>query len=325
MARSVAVAAWLCALALAASAVTATYSTDVAFRAVHYAKLIKCAPSAINANNCGVACDYFNGTFVNVTAWDNVNDTQVLVGYNTADNQVVVSFRGSTTLLNFIEDAEVWKVDYPNCPASMGCKVHAGFYHTYLYAKPRIFAEVAALMQAHPSASIVVTGHSLGASQARLCALDLVAAYPNAAVFDYTFGTPRTGNPAFAQYAESQGFPVHGRHYHVTHAADPVPHLPPMSWDYIHIPRAVWYDPKFPAAQGGFVVCNGTATAEDPHCSNSLPWYDYKVTDHFHYLGVYTGCGTEANEHTHDREFRANLHAVLRDEALTRRLFGGRH
>lgn len=310
--------------ALVAAAATtealAEYTPSVAMTAVHYAKLIKCAPDAINTNTCGVACTYFGGNFVNVTAWENVNDTQVVVGFNIQDNQVVVAFRGSTTVENFIEDAEFWKVDYPGCT---GCKVHAGFYHTYMFAKARIFQLTAQLMQAHPSASLIVTGHSLGASQARLCAIDLLKAYPGNAVYDYTFGTPRTGNEAFAKYAES--LRNEGLHYHVTHQADPVPHLPPMSWSYIHIPRAVWYDTKFPASQGGFKVCNGTAAQEDPTCSNSVPWYEYKVDDHFTYLGVWTGCGSHAGDtagnSAHDAEMRGSLARLMANKAEVQRLF----
>ena len=44
-----------------------------------------------------------------------------------------------------------------------------------------------------------MTGHSLGGALAVLCALDLQDIYGNINL--YTFGCPRVGNAAFAQYA----------------------------------------------------------------------------------------------------------------------------
>jgi len=84
------------------------------------------------------------------------------------------------------------------------------------------------LQGATPAPQVFVTGHSLGAAVAVHCAAELGASshslgYPIDGV--YTYGQPRVGNQAFADFY-MVGTQVSWR---VTHHRDPVPHLPPMS------------------------------------------------------------------------------------------------
>ena len=82
-------------------------------------------------------------------------------------------------------------------------KVHQGFITAYNSASDVVLSTVSAQVKAYPSYSIVITGHSLGAALASLGAVSVKSNFPNASVALYTFGQPRTGNPAYATLAES--------------------------------------------------------------------------------------------------------------------------
>lgn len=51
------------------------------------------------------------------------------IGYESEKNQIIVSFRGSANLQNWIEDFTFDKVPYKHCSK---CDIHQGFYEDYL-------------------------------------------------------------------------------------------------------------------------------------------------------------------------------------------------
>ncbi len=84
---------------------------------------------------------------------------------------------------------------------------------------------------------MVATGHSLGGAVATLAAAYLRAA--GNAVDLYTYGSPRVGNDAFANFVSAQA----GLEIRVTHLDDPVPRLPPLLFSYRHTSPEYWlYD-----------------------------------------------------------------------------------
>ncbi|KAJ1475070.1 class 3-domain-containing protein [Baffinella frigidus] len=93
--------------------------------------------------------------------------------------------------------------------------VHLGFLRAYLSVRLRLVEVLKATMTASESEKsvvdrlknaagaedgweILVTGHSLGAALATLCAVDLAVLMPETKVRMYNFGSPRVGNKAFA-------------------------------------------------------------------------------------------------------------------------------
>jgi predicted lipase len=72
----------------------------------------------------------------------------------------------------------------------------------------------------------LVTGHSLGAALALLCAADLKrSGVVGSGIKLYDYGSPRVGNRAFANYMYN--LLGSGAVMRVVHAKDAVPHLPP--------------------------------------------------------------------------------------------------
>jgi predicted lipase len=151
--------------------------------------------------------------------------TQCYVAHN--DNFAIVAFRGS----------EIWKkrdkfdldavtadmrtnVDIRAVPWAQGGKVHRGFAEA--------LDEVWADLQAHleeleeEGCRIWITGHSLGAALATLCASRL-----DRARGVYTFGSPRVGNGDFEQHLTVDI-------YRVVNDKDIVPRLS-YPGDYVHV------------------------------------------------------------------------------------------
>eukprot|EP01116_Phalansterium_solitarium_P019628 TRINITY_DN5563_c0_g1_i2.p1 TRINITY_DN5563_c0_g1~~TRINITY_DN5563_c0_g1_i2.p1 ORF type:complete len:299 (-),score=65.94 TRINITY_DN5563_c0_g1_i2:85-981(-) len=222
-------------------------------------------------------CTYVPGLpTVNVTLVfesDGEQGTAGYVGYS--NTSIVVSFRGSRTISNWVHDFEFWRIPYPDEP---GVWVHRGFWHAYTNVEAAVVAAVVDLRSQFPSKQIVVTGHSLGAALSTLCAVDLTRRQLGD-VRLWNYGSPRLGNPAFAAYANK----ILLAPRRVVNEADIVPHLIPQDIGYHHIAREVWFPTNFTT----FVVCD--STGEDPSCSDSL--YLYDPDDHTIYLG-YQVAGT---------------------------------
>ena len=63
--------------------------------------------------------------------YTDAGDSQAFYGYDAKQNTVLLSFRGSSNVPNWIENIDAVKTDYPYC-TDTGCKVHVGFYKAYL-------------------------------------------------------------------------------------------------------------------------------------------------------------------------------------------------
>jgi predicted lipase len=122
----------------------------------------------------------------------------VYVGFDAPRFMIVVAFRGSKTLANWINDMRFAHVDTP-FPACSGCFLHKGFITSYNSIAVPLFVAVAQLRAQYNTTRIMVTGHSLGGALAQLAALDLTVHDEFAALTPllYTFGSPRIGNNNF--------------------------------------------------------------------------------------------------------------------------------
>jgi len=202
-------------------------------------------------------------------------------GYVGRTNEsILIAFRGSKTIDNWILDAEFTQTNYTPVPNAL---VHEGFLAAYQQVSATITPAVKALQAAYPELPVISTGHSLGGALSLLNAAGLVqAGVKNVQIWNY--GQPRVGNAVFAKYVNG----IISTIYRVVNMADIVPHIPPVALDYHHEATEVW----FPTNHTTYVVCN--SSGEDPKCSDSINPIKYSTSDHTDYLG-YGGSGLHPN------------------------------
>jgi len=192
------------------------------------------------------------------------------------DGSGLVSFRGTvpSDLPNWVENLKsAFHTDYPYSGCN-GCQVADGFDQAYDLLRPGVLASLKA-MGLGPGSRVHLTGHSLGAAMAGLCAFDLNnLGYQ---VTGYTFGQPRDGDARYSK-TFAQNFPS-GTWYRVTHNADIVVHLPPEFLGFQHTDTEVWYNED----STSYTVCDGSG--EDSKCSDSVD-LPISIEDHLHYLNV---------------------------------------
>jgi hypothetical protein len=198
--------------------------------------------------------------------------TEGIVGYMPRMKTIFVSFRGSETVENWLDDISVGYTDYLGCNE---CEVHKGFYSAQQAALPQVIDAIDSLRHWMPNFGIVVTGHSLGAALATLTAVDLILKYGNI-VKAVHFGSPRVGNNEFAIWASTLfGENNHFRH---THKRDIAVHYP-LHQRYMHLKGEVYEDPDLT-----FTLCDGY---ESTSCS--YQWSITSIEDHMLYFGKELG------------------------------------
>ena len=104
--------------------------------------------------------------------------TEVLTGasgfvgaFGAGGDTLVLSFRGSENLQNWVENLKIAKTDRNMSCA--GCKVHSGFFDCWRSLSARMVGELRALRASRPLAEVFVSGHSLGAAIAMIAAYEL--------------------------------------------------------------------------------------------------------------------------------------------------------
>ena len=256
-----------------------TFSPQRATIFAHFSNAAYCSSKDIQAWSC-VPCKAADPTFVvSKVIYGSKAQTQAFVGSSnttsTAGN-IVISFRGSETFENWLHNLDFpKKAGYPKCD---GCEIHEGFLSAWTEIQDDVIQEVEKLLSNMPSAQIFVTGHSLGAALAALCAAELGASSHSLGkkiTGVYTFGQPRVGNQAFHDFYGT-GERVSWR---VTHNRDIVPHLPLEAMGFHHTSTEVFYNEKFTM----YKVCDGSG--EDKTCSDQFD-VAISTSDHTHYMNM---------------------------------------
>jgi len=157
------------------------------------------------------------GTFVNAVDPPK-GDTQAFVAADAA--KLVVSFRGTKDVLDFLTDASFLHDSYAP-PGGVRGKVHVGFKKALDVGWPAVRAAIT--KHRDRDQPVWVTGHSLGAALATLAVARL--ANEGVAVAGlYTFGSPTVGDPEFA---ESFDKATKGRVFRYVNDLDIVTRCPP--------------------------------------------------------------------------------------------------
>jgi subtilisin family serine protease len=149
----------------------------------------------------------------------------VLVFIASTDAAIVVAFRGTQNLANWIADLRIAGIR-----RNYGV-VHQGFCETYESVTDALHVHVAPLAATR---QLIFTGHSLGGAMATLALSDSVLKWPTAPA--YTFGQPRVGREDFASFACSN---FGDRLFRIVNDDDLITRLPP---GFAHVGRLYHFD-----------------------------------------------------------------------------------
>lgn len=142
-------------------------------------------------------------------------DTQGFIAKHDSRSDVVATFRGTEMKLpDLLTDAKFFASGYSYSKGIKGFlarifaskRVHSGFLKAYRAVREEVRTQVSDYLSwVEGDRRVLVTGHSLGAALATLCALDLremldTAGMEDVPVILYTFGSPRVGTPRFVKY-----------------------------------------------------------------------------------------------------------------------------
>ena len=172
-------------------------------------------------------------------------DTFGWVVQNTQEQTLVVSFRGTVSLSDWLHNFDWLPAPYEPVP-DYGT-VHKGFQAVYQVVRDSMLAQIRG---ADPKFTrLIVTGHSLGAALSELAAPDLLHNGGLVVVPEVqNFAGPRAGHHDFSSIFDVQIDTC----FRVVNAWDIVPHLPPPLALFEHVGKAV-------RVNGGFTLDELTA------------------------------------------------------------------
>ena len=212
------------------------------------------------------------------TIYDVKTDLQGYIGILPTTKSIYVVIRGSSSVINWLDDFEIKLVPYNSFP-ECNCTVHYGFYNSALGVASKTVDTVKSLQKQYYGYSVVVTGHSYGGSCGQLLAMELVknGIHPKL----YNYGQPRVGDAKYAAFVNTKI----SEYYRTTHNRDIVPHVPPIEvLGYLHSCREIFED-----STGKLTVCSAT-NCEDPMCADQYKLSQTNGDDHSYYLGHHLTC-----------------------------------
>lgn len=194
-------------------------SDSVVARHLGYAFAAYCpgGPEGVHAFDC-VDCPASSSHAVYIRR----NSTAAVAAYDRDLGTIVVSFRGSVNIRNWVDNTKFAQVSpWPDQP---GVRVHKGFWASYARVRADVERAVrwvhrksrpAATRRGRRRASLATvsaTGHSLGAAMATLFVMDHAMSRPRrggmAVRLSVTFGSPRVGAHNFAKLYSLVGPPT---------------------------------------------------------------------------------------------------------------------
>lgn len=253
-----------------------------------YASAAYCQPANTLAWNCGANCQA-NPTFRPVASGGDGSATQFwYVGFDPSLATVIVAHQGTDT--SEIEadatdaDAILGNLDsglFPGIPTSV--EVHEGFRNTHSRSASGVLSAVQTAISKFGAKKVTITGHSLGGAIALLDAVFLPLHVSGVTFKTVTYGMPRVGNPAFANWVDSHVTSL----THVNNKEDIVPILPGRFLGYAHPSGEVHI-----MDNNQWVNCPGQDNTSDDCIVGDVPnIFDGDESDHDGpYDGVEMGC-----------------------------------
>ncbi|CDO71479.1 hypothetical protein BN946_scf184909.g73 [Trametes cinnabarina] len=229
-----------------------------------FARAAYCPISKVQNWQCGQACDALPGFQPTLTGGDGNAIQQFFVGYWPQQNAVVVSHEGTdpvqfesdlTDINFFLDDLDTSL--FPGVTHAI--QVHNGFAAEHAKTASTILAEVKRLISQKGAKQVIAIGHSLGGALAELDSLFFTLQLPSSIhVKAVTYGTPRVGNPEFAQMIDSK-VPDFVR---INNEKDLVPIVPGRFLGFQHPHGEIHI-----VSPGNAVSCPGDDDADDSQCT----------------------------------------------------------
>lgn len=148
-------------------------------------------------------------------------------GFFLKEDYFYIVFRGTDSLIDWIYDFDFKQIEIPYTTMSPDSKikVHSGFIDMYRKVKSLINNE------AIKRNNIIITGHSLGAALATLCALDIQKNFIDKNISCVPMSSPRVGNKYFVD-SFNRRIPDT---YRLWYRNDLVPRIPYKFLGYEHV------------------------------------------------------------------------------------------
>ncbi|KAF9227109.1 alpha/beta-hydrolase [Gyrodon lividus] len=200
---------------------------------------------------------------------DLITSTQGFIARDDQREELVIAFRGSTDVTSILvgmslQSPQVFSsivlpwcthadtsivlvplkghglppLDPSKITRSAEPRVHIGFLVAYQSIARTLLVKLEHQLQAHPSYTIIVCGHSLGGAIASIASIAINHTFPGRPINVYTSGQPRTGNAAFAELVE--GAIGVENVYRCVHLIDGVPTMIPTNLGYRHFATEYW-------------------------------------------------------------------------------------
>jgi len=200
----------------------------------HFASTAYCQPSSTLAWNCGANCQA-NSDFIPVASGGDGSSVQFwYVGFSPSQASVIVAHQGTDP--SKIEadatdvDAFLTSLDSTLFPGlSSSIEAHNGFASEQTKTATAVLSAVKTAISAHGATKVTIVGHSLGAAIALLDGVYLPLHISGVTFRVVTYGMPRVGNQAFANYVDS-----HLTLTHINNKEDLVPIVPGRFLGYVH-------------------------------------------------------------------------------------------
>ncbi|KAF5361732.1 hypothetical protein D9756_002149 [Leucocoprinus leucothites] len=234
-----------------------------------------------------------NPQFTPVAAGGDGGVVQIwFVGYDPTLDSVIVSFQGTdvTNIVPVLTDADIFLTPlnpqlFPGI--SPGILTHNGIANAQSLSAAPVLSAVQTTMSRFNTSHVTITGISLGAGIAMISGVHLKVNLPSTTTFKIvTYGGPRVGNKAFADYIDSH-FP--NAVFRVVNKRDIIPLLLPTIIGYDHPEGELHIRDDL-----SWVSCPGHENP-DPNCllayvSNIFGWTPNDVNDHNGPYGLPIGC-----------------------------------
>ncbi|CRG91706.1 hypothetical protein PISL3812_08757 [Talaromyces islandicus] len=207
-----------------------------------YEKLVQYAGyPGISLGQCSTASTGATSIqFFNITS----TDTQAVLWKLPSEKSILVSIPGTNSSKDWATDFDFFFTNYssPGVECQGGCLVHNGFFGAWNSLAAELLPALEKALDANPDYSTIITGHSLGGAIAQLAFASLSDAKYKV-IAAYTYGQPRVGNQAFANYIDGLAGASEdkiGNFHRVTHYNDGVPLLPPRIFGFSHSLTEFW-------------------------------------------------------------------------------------